>query len=79
MELVFGLVDDFLNPGHHAPQLLTGLLDRVGGIETTTCRHLGVVGHPFENELLGIIAVLDIVQALLHGCAALVVDHASDR
>ena len=75
LKLVFGLVDDFLDPGHHAPQPLSGLLDRVGGIEPAARRHLGVVRHPFENEPLGIIAILDIGQALLHCCTALVVDY----
>ena len=29
MTLVFGLVDDLLDPGHHAPQSLADNLDRI--------------------------------------------------
>src|SRR5674476_418889 len=59
--LVLGLVNQFVfgNPGHHAAQLGTNLLNRMCGIQATACCHFRIVGAAFEDEFLGVFTVLD--------------------
>src|SRR5690606_39709092 len=76
--LVLALVDQLVSgdPGHHRTQLGTDLLDLGFRIQATAGDEGGRTGGVFQNEVLGIFAGLDVLQALAHSGAGLVGDDA---
>src|SRR5437016_6072506 len=65
---VAALVDQAvrLDPRHHRAQLLTHLLDRVLGRQTTARLQRRRTGTVLEDEVLSVLAGLDVAQRLAH-------------
>src|SRR5690606_16425573 len=58
-----------LNPGHHGAQLLADDFKAVALVQASMGIQRGLAGTAFQDEILGIGAVLNVAQQRFHGLA----------